>query len=145
MSLPPALEHVKKHPGMYVYKAEFDSMAAFIGGFDLATNGGLLLGFREWLIVKLGYASNLAWPALALRLIFHANNQKRAVAELFDSLEAFLQERQAPDGLRRIILAYQEWLKRQDWYGPSSPEWIADDRAVAEQVPRKNRVRRKRN
>jgi hypothetical protein len=156
MSLPAVLENVKKHPGMYVYKVEFDSVAAFIDGFNLATNGGLLVGFREWLIVKLGYGDNLAWPALALRLAFpeaespasqllHADNQKRAVAALFEFLEAFLQEREAPDGLRRLFLGYEAWLRRQDWYRPSSPGWIADEGAGVEPVARNNVVRRKRN
>jgi hypothetical protein len=40
MSLPPVLEHVKRHPGMYLAKVDFAAVAAFIGGFNLATHGG---------------------------------------------------------------------------------------------------------
>jgi hypothetical protein len=154
MSLPDVLEHMKKRPGMYVAKVDFDSVAAFIAGFNLATNGGLLVGFREWLIVKLGYGNNLVWDALVLKLTFpeaesasnqllQAEQQKRAVESLFQLLEAFLQEKNSPDGLRRIFISYEEWLKHQDWYGPSSPSWIADCGAP-EPVPGNDVVRRKR-
>ena len=136
MSLPPALENVKKHPGMYFPKVEFDVVAAFINGFNLATHGGLLVGFREWLIVRLDYGNNWTWDGLILRLTFpeaesvHSellenDNQKRSVESLFALLETFLQERESPNGLRRIFVRYGEWLKRQDWYGPSAPQWIA--------------------
>ncbi|HWY87735.1 MAG TPA: hypothetical protein VNX28_13470 [Gemmataceae bacterium] len=143
MSLPSLLENVKKRPGMYFPKVEFDVVAAFITGFNLAGNGGLLLGFRQWLIVKLGYGNNLAWDALVLRLTFpeiessstqllaQSENQKRAVESLFGLIETFLEERDATDGLRKIFLRYEGWLKRQDWYVPSSPQWIADDTGVA--------------
>jgi hypothetical protein len=146
MSLPPVLDHVKKHPGMHFHKVEFDLLAAFINGFNLGGNGGLLVGFHEWLVVKLGYGNNLPWDALVLRLTFpeaespstqllQSDNQKRAVESLFGLLESFLKESEAADGLRKIFLRYEGWLKRQDWYGPSSPHWIADDTESAEAQP----------
>ena len=139
MSLPEALRRVREHPGMY-FRAEFHVATAFIGGFDLASEGGLLVGFREWLIIRLGYGNNLDWAALVVRLTFPEaqspsdhlraeDNQKLAIESLFHLLEAFLKERESPDGLRRIFVRYEEWLKRQDWYGPSSPHWISDDQA----------------
>jgi hypothetical protein len=121
---------------MYLSLVEFDVAAAFIQGFDLASNGGALVGFREWLVVKLGYGNNLAWSESALRLAFpdaeaprqcllQSGEQKRAVELLFRLLEEFWQEREAPHGLRRIYLKYQAWLQRQDWYGPKSPDYFA--------------------
>jgi hypothetical protein len=103
----------------------------------MASHGGLLAGFREWLIVKLGCGNNLSWCALVLELTFpdaesprqqllHNGSQERAVRSLFELLEEFWQERETPDGLRRIYLAYQEWLQHQDWYGPSSPQWVPE-------------------
>ena len=135
MSLPPLLESVRKHPGMYLSRVEFDLAVAFLDGFDLASNGGLLAGFKEWLVVKLDFAHDLTWPGLVLLLTFpqmdspgsqllQGDNQKRAVESLFGLLEAFWQEREASEGLRRIYRQYEEWLKRQDWYGPSCPQWI---------------------
>jgi hypothetical protein len=138
MGLPPALNNVKMRLGMYFPKIEFNAVAAFVDGFNLATNGGLLVGFREWLVVRLGYGNNLRWEGLVLRLTFpetespggqlhRTDNQNRAVQSLFTLLEAFLQERESADSLRRIFLRYEGWLKRQDWYGPTSPQWIANE------------------
>jgi hypothetical protein len=122
---------------MYFSPVEFDVAAALIQGFDLASNGGLLAGFREWLIVKLGYGNNLAWSALVLRLVFpdaesprqclQSAEQKHVVALLFGLLEEFWQERESPNGLRRIYLKYQGWLQRQDWYGPTSPDYVSEE------------------
>jgi hypothetical protein len=97
------------------------------------------------------------WPPTAvLRLTFpeaesrgrqsiEPENQKRAVESLFEQLEAFLQQRASPDGLRRIFLGFERWLRRQDWYGPSSPQWIADEGAVAGPAAHNHVVRRKKN
>jgi len=136
MAVSYVLEHVMKHPSMYFSPVEFDVAAAFIQGFNLAGSGGLLVGFREWLIVKLGDGNNLTWGALVLRLAFpdaetprqhllRSGEQKRAVEFLFGLLQEFWQERESHGGLRRIYVKYQEWLQHQDWYGPSSPDWIA--------------------
>ncbi len=137
MALPHALQEVIKRPGIYLYPVEFDVAAAFIQGFDVASSGGTLVGFREWLVVRLGYGNNLAWSESALRLAFpdaefprqcllQSGEQKRAVELLFGLLEEFWQEREAPHGLLRIYLRYQAWLQRQDLYGPTSPDYFAD-------------------
>src|SRR5439155_10334091 len=70
MGLPQQIDHFIKRPTMYVPSLDFDAVAGFFQGFDVATYGGLLTGFREWLIVRLGYANNLAWTQLVLRLAF---------------------------------------------------------------------------
>jgi len=135
MGLPHVLEQVRKRPSMYFHPVEFDVASAFLEGFNLASYVGALVGFREWLVMRLGYANNLAWPALVLRLVFpdvesprqflvQNGKQKRAVESLFGLLEEFWQEWQSDGGLRRIYVKYQEWLRQQDWYGPSSPDWI---------------------
>jgi hypothetical protein len=137
MPLPHLLQHVAKQPSMYFNPVEFDVAAAFLQGFDLANSGGVLVGFREWLVVKLGYGSNLIWSALALQLLFpesesprqslvDSGDQKRAVELLFGIVEEFWQERESLNGLRRIYLKYQTWLQRQEWYGPTSPDYFAD-------------------
>src|SRR5436190_48179 len=109
MSLPTVLDHMRKQPGMYFPRVEFDLVAAFINGFNAAIHGGLLLGFRQWLIVRLGHGNNLPWDALVLRLTFpeaeslggqllQGDNQKRAVESLFDLLDAFLFEQGSSEG-----------------------------------------------
>ncbi len=64
MSLPEVLANLRKRPGMYVYPVTYDTAVAFVDGYDAATQRGLLVGFREWLIVKLDGGSNLVWSAL---------------------------------------------------------------------------------
>jgi hypothetical protein len=133
MHLPSVLENVSKSPGMYLRSVQYDTAVAFVQGFDAAQGGGLLLGFREWLVVKLGGGHNLSWPELVLRLeqIGERMSPKRApagddgerwVSFLFAVLEAFLSERAS--GARAIFIRYDDWLRSQDWYGPSSPDWL---------------------
>ena len=97
----------------------------------------MLVGFREWLITKLGDGNNLSWPALVSHLAFLGAESLRqplqirghgpGVDLLFRLLEEFWQKREAPDGLCQIYLKYHEWLRTQEWYGPSFPGFIADD------------------
>jgi hypothetical protein len=135
MSLPALLGLVRERPEMYLQKVEFYVASAFIDGFNFANENGLLIGFREWLVTKLGYGNNLGWEGLVLGLAFpdaddvrreleKEGNHERAVEFTFRTIEEFLHERQSRDGLRRIFLRYEEWLRRQDWYDPSSPNWV---------------------
>jgi hypothetical protein len=128
MSLPNPLEQVAKHPGMYLPRVEFDVAAGLIQGFDLASSGGLLTGFREWLVVRVGYGNNLAWTELALRAIFAKEEsprqilpkngiQQNAVEGLFKLLGTFWHERNLPQGLCSIYCKYQDWQEEQDWHG----------------------------
>src|SRR5438309_712191 len=121
MGLPYVLEKLRDRPGMFIPKVDFDVVAAFITGFNQATRGGLLAGFREWLVVRCGDGNNLPWPALVLRLTFpdaespdrcllQGGNQKFAVDRLFDLLQAYFQEKESPDGMRRIYVRYERWL-----------------------------------
>ncbi|MDC0679130.1 hypothetical protein [Sorangium atrum] len=122
---------------MYLSNVSYDTVVAFVEGYDLALHGGFLVGFREWLIVKLDDGNNLSWPVLVLGLmervgerspveVKSAEGQSVAMAFLFDTLEKFVHEREAPSGLRRIYRNYENWLTRQDWYSPLSPDWIPD-------------------
>jgi hypothetical protein len=123
---------------MFFPKVEFNVVVAFIDGFNLACYGGLLVGFHQWLVATLGHGNNRPWDALVLELTFpkaripndelaKPGNQKVAVDALFELLETFMQERQSPEGLRRIFVRYEAWLKRQEWYVPSSPQWLPPD------------------
>jgi hypothetical protein len=136
MSLPEVLANLRKRPGMYLYPVTYDIAAAFVDGYDTATQGGLLVGFREWLVVKLDEKSNLAWPARVIDLMQRTtgmkelkspDNHKAAIEFLFATLDQFLDERDEWGGMRRIYVAYERWLHRQDWYDSSSPDWIPDD------------------
>jgi hypothetical protein len=135
MPLPKVLEHVKQRPSMYLNATDFDSAVALIIGYNLATPGGLLVGFREWLITRIGGGNNLAWPGLALMLAFpdtnqpgkqlsRKGNQEKAFHLMFQLLEEFWNERESDQGLHGIYFRYHEWLSRQKWYRPGSPGWI---------------------
>lgn len=134
MPLPDGLERVRNQTGMYLLESRCDLVIALIQGYDLANGGGLLTGFREWLIVKNGYGHNLSWNALAMELVsrkqqFSDENIKpcdeaMSIAMLFDLLEEFLREKEVRNGLRQIYSRFEIWLRHQAWYSPKSPEWI---------------------
>lgn len=121
---------------MYVQDPTYAAVSALILGYDLANEGSALLGFREWLITRLGTGNNLAWPALVLHAAFaDAVNpqeavraipgaEKLAIDTLFGLVAEFDCLRSGPDGLRRIFLDYETWLRRQSWYTPNSPHWV---------------------
>lgn len=132
MSLPPELANVRRRASMYLPAVSYDAAAAFVLGYDAATQGGLLVGLREWLIVKLQDGNNLAWPALILDLLRRTGShesategaEKRAIEFMFVTLEQFFSERDARGGIRRIYAMYEAWIRQQEWYTPSSPDWI---------------------
>ena len=117
---------------MVVHPVSSATVVAFVNGYDSAVGGGLLTSFREWLIPRVGYGNNLAWTALVDELRKRGSKGKQNAGSverdeiefIFTTLEAFLAEREAPDGLRRILLVYEAWLREQEWYGPDSPHWI---------------------
>jgi hypothetical protein len=120
---------------MYVQPIRYDTVANFIGGYDTGLEGGLLVGFHEWLVVRIKGFNNLHWAAIVCYLTFpdeadpwnevHKSPEfeQRAIDNLFSLIEEFLQLRK-DSGLRRIFFDYEKWLKRQKWYGPSSPDYL---------------------
>ena len=136
MSVPEDLQYALRRLELYVAPIEFHVIAAYLRGYDHCSSGGVLVGFREWLVVKLGFGNNFVWTELALRLIFpetdrpreslaRPNGQEVAVKMLVELVEEFWRDREAPDGLRLIYLKYQKWLEHQSWYEPQSPLYIA--------------------
>lgn len=135
MSLPPTLENVRNAPGMFFRANEYDVAVAFIDGFNLASDGGLLYGFREWLIVRLNDGNNFAWHELVLRILFRdsrnpknelneSDDHRWAIDEMFRLIQEFRHDRETEAGIRQIFRRYEEWLRMQDWYDETSPSWI---------------------
>ncbi len=102
----------------------FEAVVAFVQGYNIACEGALLLGFREWLIVRLDDGLTLIWPDLVLRVAFpdardprgelsaSAEGERRAVNTLwglFFEFEAVLEQR----GLNSIVWAYCQWYSRR--------------------------------
>lgn len=127
MGLPSVLQNIKERPGMYLHAATFDAVVAFVEGYNAAICGGFLVGFREWLIVRVDGANNLAWSGLilfALDDIEGRGDQLVLIKGLFGILEEFIAVRDEREGYRRIYASYEKWLTSQEWYTPTSPQWI---------------------
>lgn len=130
MPLPRDLMDFRLRPGMYLMPIEFGSVVSFVCGYDLACEGGVLWGFREWLVCRLGRGNDLAWPALvvdALRadpsvasaLGFSVVEDHRVVIDGFwRLLDEFFTEKDARGGACRIFVSYDAWLRGQSWYRP---------------------------
>lgn len=102
---------------MYLRSTSFDTIVAFLSGYDLSSGGGLLVGFREWLVLRLGHSNNLVWWELALdviRLNGTTLDDQSSVHSLFALLDEFLREKAGGrDALAKIFVAHHEWLRRQ--------------------------------
>ncbi|AVP99111.1 hypothetical protein C7S18_18905 [Ahniella affigens] len=110
--------------GMYLMDERYETVTSFVSGYDCACEGGMLLGFREWLVLKLGKGGNLSWTALVLDLAFPKSRSpwtelnrgpdahKVAVDTLFDLIDEFDQVVAQPDGLQKILLSHADCAKR---------------------------------
>lgn len=117
------LASVRQRPHMHGLDGSYATVTAFVLGCDAGSSGGMLTGFREWLIARLGNGNNLAWPALIRHLtpagFTHPLTPEagaEAVTTLFQLLEEFLEQREQPDSLFKIYTSYQSWLNTQSWY-----------------------------
>jgi hypothetical protein len=109
---------------MYLPNETYTAAAAFVLGYDLACEGGLCLGFREWLVMRIGSGSNLSWEALALHVAFPTSNnpqeavhasaetERHAIDVLFQLLAEYDEVRSKHDGLREVFSAYERWLRK---------------------------------
>jgi len=129
-------ENVRARTGMYIQDATYRAAAAFVLGYDIASEGGVLVGFREWLIPQVSGGNNLAWSALVLHVAFpealdpdaivasSPETERHAIDVLFRLIGEFDDVRKERDGLRKVYLDYERWLRAQDWYDSESPQWI---------------------
>ncbi len=121
------LRSVRLRPGMYFGGStlRYDQLVAFVTGVDMGSQGALLAGFREFLILKYDGGSNLWWSALVMRLRvpdasipLETEDDQAAVNGLFDLLDEFLAETGSAFGATRIYHEYFLWLQQQSWYKP---------------------------
>jgi hypothetical protein len=113
-------EKLQKYTGMYVLSETYGEVVAFVMGYDTACEGGVLIGFREWLAVRLGKGSNLSWPPLVLMATFPdadlpeevvkngARERRLAIDTLFMLVREFDTVVAEQDGLSNVLLAYRE-------------------------------------
>jgi hypothetical protein len=117
-------ERVRQQPGMYLLQDTYAATAAFVQGYDAAYEGGLLAGFREWLVVRLMTGSNLSWSALVLHAAFpdmqspqdglrtRPGAERLAIDALFSLLAEFDEIRKRHDGLKNVFVAYEKHVNR---------------------------------
>lgn len=117
MNLALFFEDVGRRPGNYLHDWKFDTAVGFVDGFNVAHDGAALLGFNEWLVLKLGYGSKLGWSTLVRRLLAEADEEgasspddpdAQLVQGLFALVVEFLKERSSRNGLRTIFLRHEE-------------------------------------
>src|SRR5262245_323154 len=97
-------ERVRKRPGMYLPCWDtFPEVVGFVTGYDYACEGGTLCGFKQWLVLRLGFGSNLGWPALVLDAAFP--DSKDSEAELSAGSRA---QRHAIDTLFNLLAEFDE-------------------------------------
>lgn len=110
---------------MFLPDSTYASAASFVLGYDLACEGGVCLGFREWLVMRVGRGSNLAWSGLVLDVAFpssvdperslvSAEAHHHAIDVLFNLLAEFDElVRSRYDGLKEVFADYERWQKKR--------------------------------
>ena len=116
--------NVHQRPGMFLPKTDYCTVVAFVEGCDQGNSRGILTGFREWLIPQVGAGDNLVWWYLIAWLTDpvgpkHVHNMEpevdaRAVDMLFRLLDAFLDQRQTHNGMRKLYDDYRAWAEADD-------------------------------
>ncbi|MBS2014610.1 MAG: hypothetical protein JST00_17110 [Deltaproteobacteria bacterium] len=103
---------------MHLVDGSFSSVCSFIEGFDVAHDGGVLVGFREWLLTGGESWTNLHWSQLVrLRANRHSNlhdspehaEEPLLLATLKGLLLEFSRELRT-DGLFMIFHRYNMWM-----------------------------------
>ena len=112
-------------PGMFVQPVSVGTVAAYIYGFNAARGSGPLLGFREWLIVRVNGGNNLPWVSLVMQLAPPGpeseaveDRERRRISFMAETITEYLRYRQ-DNGVTKVYYDYGKWLLRKRWYrGP---------------------------
>ncbi|QDV21595.1 hypothetical protein Pan153_62850 [Gimesia panareensis] len=134
MELPYDIEVMLTRPGMCLSEVSYDSAVAYLMGANMTCHGGILHGFQEWLMIKIEIDTNLMWSELVLHFALpnsesprdeleKLSDHKPLISFLHQMLKEFWRERNEK-GLRIIFLNYEKWLRKRDWYDPTSSKWF---------------------
>ena len=121
MSFEELVPKVCRKTGMYLSSSTFRSVTAFLEGYDMARDGGPLVGFREWLVVRYQGADNIGWTRLSEMVLeitdeqLAAENQEQILLQLSGLMEEFFAYRKA-HGVAVIFDDYRLWLVKKGWY-----------------------------
>jgi hypothetical protein len=115
---------MREHVAMFLPDDRFETVVAFVLGCDAGNQNGLLVGFHEWLTLKLGDMDNLVWWAQVLHIAFpegvpdprfEADNAQ-AVSTLFDLLDEFLASMQRWGEPQLLLYEYFAWQQSKPGY-----------------------------
>ncbi len=136
-NMPHVFEIVLTKPDMCLPVTNYDTAVSFILGANSACLCDCLEGFREWLMIKIGIDSNLMWTELVLALAFPNSESPRAeldnltnhlpVLNFLHELLTEFWDVKKQGGLRLVFLKYEKWLRTQNWYNQTSPDWFDFD------------------
>ncbi len=118
-----------KRPGMFVGCGSFAAVCAYLHGFDVARDGGPLMAFHPWMVLRQDSGNNVGWDILVLSEAIgpmpgqdiadlSSEQSRRCVQKLEGLLAEFFEDRR-----RRFVTGilhdYAKWLLRKKWYdGP---------------------------
>jgi len=114
---------------MFFLKPEsFNAVAAYVEGMNTGSSGALLVGWYEYLQLRLGERTNLYWPGIVIRVAFgdadprklEGQDEATAIEYLFDLLDEFLAEVRGPWEIRRLFQEFTLW-------GRDLPDRVEDD------------------
>jgi hypothetical protein len=104
---------------MYGLDGSYGAYVTYLYGYDAGSRDSALLGFREWMLLKLGHESSFVWSSLVTQVALpevspgpgyrdlDEEQNKVAVEALFRFLGEFLRDRDSRrDGLRTIFRDY---------------------------------------
>lgn len=123
------LEQLAGQPGVLVGDHGFRSVVTFLSGADYAAGGSWLVGFREWLVVRVDAGKAAHWSQLVLREIapdrrpedLDRAETERAIRLFCGWYEEYWTARTSRGGLRRIFFDFETWLRKQPGYDPRNP------------------------
>lgn len=117
------IQKLRKWPGAFGIGDLVESSVAYLLGYDAATDGAFLAGFREWLVLRLDDGANLGWPALLARLCAAPEHVALVLAHqpvpdeqavrsaMFDLVEQFLRSRGEQGGLEATRADHERWIQ----------------------------------
>ena len=106
---------------MYLISVRFDTVWAFIDGYDMARGGEPLRGFRQWLCLARQDFTNAPWFVLIRERVYSGHTDYSwtpsddehgpLIAETLRRLQEFKAARDAA-GIDKILDDYASWEKR---------------------------------
>jgi hypothetical protein len=117
---------IHRRPQLYGLDGGYHDYCTYLLGVDAGNDGGLLTGFTESLVPRVGTGGNLTWRSLVLYLAFPGRTsgwhgeaagtgRRVAVDLLFALLDEFLGKRAEAGGPAVIFAEYVAWRETRPW------------------------------